>query len=325
MSATDLATPQAASLFPLFRPRRLGHANLYVGDLDRSMDFYKAVVGLEEVYRRPPIKGGFLTNGNTHHDIGMVEISNPICPVDVPGLNHLAFELENEVELVEGYRRAVAADVQFPRTVDHDITRSIYGFDPDGNAVEIYADMTKDWRTRRSGSVTKPTPHWTPGEPRPTSRRYYHENPDIRRDENAVFHPTRITHAVLVVSDYEGALRYYTEGVGLRTVQGGPASAFAALAGACGDCDLALFRAREGRAPGLHHIGFQTWNEADLEQSKARLTEAGISPEIELDHPARRCIYVRDPDGLRIQFYIDRPGSSHRLNETDEEIALYLA
>ena len=57
-----------------FRPRRLGHANLYVSELERSMAFYNQVVGLEEVVREPAIHAGFLSNGNTHHDIGMVEI-----------------------------------------------------------------------------------------------------------------------------------------------------------------------------------------------------------------------------------------------------------
>ena len=58
-----------------FRPRRLGHANLFVSDLDRSMRFYNAVCGLEEVRREPAIRIGFLSNGNTHHDVGLVQSS----------------------------------------------------------------------------------------------------------------------------------------------------------------------------------------------------------------------------------------------------------
>ena len=85
------------------------------------MRFYNSVVGLEESYRRPAIKAGFLGNGNTHHDIGMVEVTSPLSRTDEPGLNHLAFELENEVDLVAGYQKAVAAGIEFPRTVDHDI------------------------------------------------------------------------------------------------------------------------------------------------------------------------------------------------------------
>ena len=53
-----------------FQPRRLAHVNLYVADLERSMDFYTRVIGIEEVYRTPLGGGGFVSNGNTHHDVG---------------------------------------------------------------------------------------------------------------------------------------------------------------------------------------------------------------------------------------------------------------
>ena len=63
---------------PFFRARRLGHANLFVTDVERSLDFYNRVVGIEEVYRKAaptdlqgPAVGGFLSNGNTHHDIAV--------------------------------------------------------------------------------------------------------------------------------------------------------------------------------------------------------------------------------------------------------------
>ena len=51
---------------PFFRARRLGHANLFVTDVERSLDFYNRVVGIEEVYRKAaptdlqgPAVGGF--------------------------------------------------------------------------------------------------------------------------------------------------------------------------------------------------------------------------------------------------------------------------
>lgn len=310
---------------PWFQPRRFTHANLYVSDLDRSMDFYSSVVGLEEVYRRPPIKGGFLSTGSTHHDIGMVEITSPLCKTGAPGLNHLAFEVESEAALVEGYRRVEAPEEAFPRTVDHDITRSLYGTDPDGNMIEIYADMHKDWRARRAGEVNMPTPNWSPGEPAPTSDRNYHIDPEIRRVEAAAFHPRRITHATLVVDDYAGALEYYANRIGLEPVLGGPGSAFAILGGACGTYDLALFRAHEGRAPGLHHIGFEAWDDEDLSAAAARLAGLGLSPEVEINHASRRAVYLRDPDGIRIQFFVDRAGPAAGLGEADEELALFLA
>ena len=44
---------QAANTEKFFAPRRLGHANLFVSNYEQSADFYKSVVGFEEVYRQP--------------------------------------------------------------------------------------------------------------------------------------------------------------------------------------------------------------------------------------------------------------------------------
>ena len=75
------------------------------------MDFYINVVGLDEAYRRPQVQAGFLSNGNTHHDIGMVQSDGPLGHGRSVGLNHIAFELETEVDLVNGYERAIAAGI----------------------------------------------------------------------------------------------------------------------------------------------------------------------------------------------------------------------
>jgi len=308
-----------------FQPRRLGHANLYVGDLERSMAFYIQVAGLEQTYRRPPIRAGFVGNGNTHHDVGMIEAEGPGARGKRPGLNHLAFELENEVELVDAYRRAVQRGVRFSRTVDHEIARSVYVHDPDGNLNEIYADTTKNWRTERTGLVERPTLGWTPGEPEPSPESKYHVDPEIRRIEDAVFHPLRITHAVIVAADFESVFRHYTELVGLRPIVGDRGSAFAVLGGSCGGRDIGLFRARPGRPPGLHHVGFLVGDERDLDEAAARLRKAGLEPEFQIDHATRRSIFVQDPDGLRVEFYVDRPARPGDLREIEDGVALFLA
>ncbi|MBT6119664.1 MAG: dioxygenase [Rhodospirillaceae bacterium] len=309
---------------PPFRPRRLGHVNLYVSDLDRSMDYFNAVVGLEEVYRRPPIKGGFLSNGNTHHDIGMVETSSPLCHSGEAGLNHLAFEVEHEADLVAGYRRLPDPAAAFPRTIDHDITRSIYGLDPDGNAVEIYADMHKDWRTRRTGEVTKETPKWVPGDGAPTADRNYHPTPEIRRVDGAAFHPERITHAAMVAADYEAEFDYYTGIMGLSPRLGGRGTAFCALSGTTGDIDLTLFRAAEtGAEPGLHHIGFLVTEEDDLDASLAAYRARHGEPDAVVESGFRRSVFLRDPDGIRIQFYAEHGDPVAGLAALAPQMALF--
>ena len=135
-----------------FSPRRLGHGNLFVGELERSAQFYNKVCGLQEVYREPPIHAAFLSSGTSHHDIALMQISEnervgrqghiqvPRGRGEIAGLNHLAWEMENEALLVDAYDRAKTAGVHINRTADHQVSHSVYLFDPDGNLHEFYAD-----------------------------------------------------------------------------------------------------------------------------------------------------------------------------------------
>ena len=320
--------PQEISV--LFQPRRLGHVNYFVSDLDQTMDFFKKVAGLEEVYRKAagiapdaPVVAGFLSNGNTHHDVAVVVRG------ENPGLNHFGFELENETSLLAGYRQAIEAGIEF-RASDHTVARSLYAFDPDGNGTELYADITPEWRkVRGDGRIVREIdPPWTPGEPprfTPADAHNYHANPEIRRVEDAIFHAKRLTHAVVVAKDYDGLYHYYTSLVGLQPTLGGADGPFVTLSGTTGGRHLTLFRARPGQPTGLHHFGFEVWDEADLERSESRLKEAGIEPAFILDHATRRSVFVRDPDGLLVEFYVDRASDGATLNEVEEELALFLA
>ena len=55
--------------------RKVGHVVLRVESLPRSLDFYSSVLGLREVARRDFGEGPmvFLTSGDTHHDLALVE------------------------------------------------------------------------------------------------------------------------------------------------------------------------------------------------------------------------------------------------------------
>lgn len=79
--------------------RRLGHANVSVQNLDRSVVFFETICGFEEVGIEVGTGAGFVSNGNSHHDVGMVEIGRPFSGRDgeviiegglqEPSLNHL--------------------------------------------------------------------------------------------------------------------------------------------------------------------------------------------------------------------------------------------
>ena len=325
-----MATQKERGISAPFRPRRLGHVNYFVTDLDRTMDFFKKVGGLEEVYRKAagttddaPVVAGFLSNGNTHHDVAVAARGQN------PGLNHFGFEVENETDLVAGFRQVDETEIKF-RASDHRIARSLYCFDPDGNGTEIYADITPEWRkVRGDGRIVRENePPWTPGDPprfTEADAHNYHVNPEIRRVEDAIFHAKRVTHAAVVAEDYDGLYNYYTSLVGLAPILGGLSDRFVVLGGTTGMPQLTLFRAKEGQTTGMHHFGFEVWDEEDLKVSEGKLKEAGIEPVFILEHWTRRSIFVKDPDGLLIEFYVDRAPAGSSLSEVEEELSLFLA
>lgn len=310
-----------------FRTRRLGHANVWVSDYAAQYEFYNRVLGFTKSYIQPDNKGAFVSNGNSHHDFGMIDVTSHYATRadQKPGLNHLGFELRNEVELVEGYRRAIADGIQFTFTADHDVAHSAYLKDPDGNEIELYADVVPDWRAVRAGTVIKEKPDYVPGvSSKPLAEEFFVRDPDYLTVEGALFHPLKTTHASLVARDFEAMYDFYTGFVGLKPFAGGRSSDFAILAGSHSEGDVVLHRARKGVAPGLHHVGVLVRDEKDLEPSPGALSKAGVKVDSRVDHPSRRALTIVDPDNLRVQMYVNRNWRPSALAQIDPELALKL-
>lgn len=291
---------------PLFAARRLGHVNLFVGDIDRAVDFYRHVIGLGVAWRRSNMRTGFHSNGNSHHDIGLIDLHGPLGETSAPVLNHLAFELETQLDLVDGYRRALSTGFGFTAMYDHEISHSLYYKDTEGQLIEIYADTDIDWQERLVNPIKPSLDKWVPGVTPPSPLRHYTQNPVFQRHDDAIFHARHVTHAVLVMADMPAAAAHYQKVLGLRPTWGNASQGAVSLGGSCGLRDVTLLQAGEGRSPGLQHFGFAAWDEADLQASVARARAAGMAIEAESDSDWRLSVMVRDPDGFTVQLYADR-------------------
>ena len=312
-----------------FRTRRLGHANVWVGDYESQYEFYYRVLGFNKSYIQPDNKGAFVSNGNSHHDFGMIDVKSHYASRadQKPGLNHLGFELRNEVELVEGYRRAIAAGIKFEATADHDVAHSLYIKDPDGNEIELYADVVPDWRAVRAGTVIKNKPAYVPGvSSEPIAEELFVRNPTYLTVDGAVFHPLRTTHASLIAGDFEAMYDFYTTFVGLKPFAGSRNTDFAVLAGSHSTGDVVLHRARPkgGSGAGLHHVGVLVRDERDLDQAESVLSKLGVKIDSQIKHPARRALTILDPDMLRVQMYVNRDWHPSAIAQLDPELALRL-
>jgi catechol 2,3-dioxygenase len=92
-----------------------------------------------------------------------------------------------------------------------------------------------DWRSQRSGIVTKPKPKWTPGSTPIVEEPCYHNSPEIRRVSDAVFHVERTSHVTLVVDDVSKTVEHYETIVGFKILERAPNDAVAVLGGSCNE------------------------------------------------------------------------------------------
>jgi catechol-2,3-dioxygenase len=125
--------------------RRLGHIVLKVRDARASRDFYMRTLGLKLAHEDLARGAVFLSFGEQHHDLALFQLATGEPPAaEQPGLHHSAWQLGSFAELQAAHRELVALGVLVESTVEHNVTRSVYFHDPDGNRVELYCDMVED-------------------------------------------------------------------------------------------------------------------------------------------------------------------------------------
>ena len=118
----------------------LEHVNLTVSDLDRSVDFYCALLGLRVRWRRDA--DGDLTGaahvGDHRHYIAMfqakTDTGRPTPNYDAVGLNHFGFVVDD----LDAVRDRLGSLGVTPHSeADYEPGRRLYFFDPDGIEVEL--------------------------------------------------------------------------------------------------------------------------------------------------------------------------------------------
>jgi catechol 2,3-dioxygenase len=121
----------------------LGHVVFYVRDLERSLAFYRDLLGFKEVGRIFSGAAAALTSGRTHHELLLIQVGDAPGPASGPrrGLYHIGIKIGDSLdELKQAVRELDAAGVAIDGMSDHTVSQSVYLRDPDGNEVEIYVD-----------------------------------------------------------------------------------------------------------------------------------------------------------------------------------------
>ena len=131
-----------------YRPKYLGHVNLYVRDADASRRWYEEVLGLHTYDHRPGNAAFMSADLNQSHEVALMQLG-PDAPLQQRGqvgLNHLAWMMASLDDLKDAYARLKEKGVKIDVIVDHGISLGIYFRDPDGNGLEISYELPRaDW------------------------------------------------------------------------------------------------------------------------------------------------------------------------------------
>ena len=129
----------------MIQARKLGHVVLKVRDAQKSNEFYIRVLGLKVANDAQDRGAVFLSFGTQHHDLALFQLATGEAPdLAQPGLHHTAWQLGSFEELQAAHRELGKLGIPVESAIEHNVTRSIYFHDPDGNRVELYCDTFAD-------------------------------------------------------------------------------------------------------------------------------------------------------------------------------------
>ena len=228
--------------FHLHPKTRPGAVALTTQNLDRAINFYQQLIGLQLHSRQD----GQATLSAGAHDLLYLH-ENPAARHyrGVTGLYHFAILLPNRRELARVLARLLQA--RYPNApTDHVMTKTTYLSDPDGNGIELYCESPEDgefvieggrfYARRADGSLSDGR------EALDVEALLTHLRPND--DLNTPMPPeTRLGHVHLHVADLEAARMFYCDMLGFD------------------DKGLMrIFRMGMVSVDGYHHhIGFNTW------------------------------------------------------------------
>jgi len=135
---------------------KIGHVHLTVADLERSLGFYRDILGFE-VTAKYGDSAVFLSAGGYHHHIGLNTWSGvgaKPSPLGHSGLYHFAILIPNRKELARVLKRIMDAGYPLSGASDHGVSEAIYLDDPDQIGVELYRDRPeKEWSKNSNGEI----------------------------------------------------------------------------------------------------------------------------------------------------------------------------
>jgi len=130
-----------------------------VKDLERSLVFYRDLLGFREVGRIFNGAAAALTSGRTHHELLLIQVGDAPGPPQGRrlGLYHVGIKVGDSLDALRAAKRELErAAVTIDGMSDHTVSQSLYLHDPDGNEIELYVDADESLWKKNPAAVLSP-------------------------------------------------------------------------------------------------------------------------------------------------------------------------
>jgi len=135
---------------------RIGHVHLKVADIERSLQFYRDLLGFQ-VMQWYGDGAVFISAGGYHHHIGLntwYSKNAPPAPARAAGLFHTAILYPTRADLAIVLKRLIDAGYPLTGASDHGVSEALCMNDPDSNGVELYWDRPQaQWPKDAAGNL----------------------------------------------------------------------------------------------------------------------------------------------------------------------------
>jgi len=248
----------------------MGTVTLRVVDIDRSLRFYRDVLGFSVIDR----DGGTVQLGAGDRVLlELVETKSAMPrPRGTTGLYHVAILLPTRGDLGRILARIVEAGIPLGQS-DHLVSEALYLSDPDGNGLELYRDRPRDQWKWRDGQVAMAVD--------PLDLRALLA--DGRNGEwKGLPEGTVVGHVHLNVADLKTAEEFYHGVLGFDIVAKLPGALFVSAGGYHHHLGLNVWESRGGHvAPpssvGLIQYTIELTSQAAVDSVLGRLKAAGVA------------------------------------------------
>jgi len=207
----------------------IGQVSLTVRDLERSLSFYREVLGFVELGpgRLGPAGGRVLIELHERKDA-------IVKPRRSAGLFHFAILVPSRAALGRSLRRLAETRWPMSGAADHLVSEALYLNDPDGLGIEIYRDRPRDTWRMANGELAMATD--------PLDLEAIHDEPGAETPWNGLEAGTIMGHVHLHVPHIDTAEAFYCGRIGFDPiVRRYPGALFVSAGGY------------------HHHLGLNTW------------------------------------------------------------------